>query len=125
MAGGSRERWFDREAGPVARPYAVVGGRTRPAGREIDLIAMITAVRRAHPDPASLEPEHLMLLHQCRTPVSLADLSSETGLPVGVLRVLLADLLERGLTMVHQPVQPSQLYDTQLLRRVADGLRRL
>ncbi len=109
----------------MARPYAVVGGRTRPAGGKIDLIAMITAVRRGRPDPASLEPEHLMLLHRCRTPVSVADLASETGLPVGVLRVLLADLRERGLMMVHQPARPSQLPDTQVLRRVADGLRRL
>jgi hypothetical protein len=125
MPGASAERWFDSEAGPVVRPYAVVGGRTRPAGGEIDLIAMITAARRARPDPASLEPEHLMLLQRCRTAVSVADLASETGLPVGALRVLLADLRERSLMMVHNPVKPSQLPGTQLLRRVADGLRRL
>ena len=28
---GSGDRWFDREAGPVVRPYALTMGRTRPA----------------------------------------------------------------------------------------------
>jgi hypothetical protein len=125
MDGPSGERWLNSEAGPVVRPYAYVGGRTRPAGDGIDLIAMVTTVRRARPDPASVEPELLALLQRCRTPVSVADLASETDLPAGVLRVMLADLRERGLIRIHPPVQPAQLTDPQLLRRVADGLRRL
>ena len=28
---GHGERWFDQEAGPVVRPYAVTKGRTLPA----------------------------------------------------------------------------------------------
>ena len=29
---GYGDRWFDREAGPVVRPYAVTKGRTLPSG---------------------------------------------------------------------------------------------
>ena len=29
---GHGERWFDEEAGPVVRPYAVAKGRTLPSG---------------------------------------------------------------------------------------------
>jgi Protein of unknown function (DUF742) len=121
----SDERWLDGEAGPVVRPYALVGGRTRPAGRSFDLIAMVTAARRASVDPDALEPEHLRALRLCRVPRSVADLASDLGLPVGVARVILADLWGKGLVVVRQPAPPAQLKDLQLLRRVADGLRRL
>jgi hypothetical protein len=122
------ERWLDDEAGPVVRPYAIVGGRTRPAGPGFDLIAMVTAARRVFFDPdtlETLEPEQLRVLRQCRVPTTVADLGSDLRLPVGVVRVILADLRERGLVVVRPPVPPAQLPDAQLLRRVADGLRRL
>lgn len=121
----SAERWYDAEAGPVVRPYAVVGGRTRATGGSIDVIAMVSASRRVFPDLSSLEPEHLAVLDWCRRPVSVADLASESGLPVGVLRILLGDLREQGLIVVRRPVQPTRLPDPTLLKRVADGLRRL
>ena len=51
------DRWLDQEAGPVVRPYALIGGRTRPTGDALDVIAMIITVRGASFDPADLEPE--------------------------------------------------------------------
>ena len=119
------ERWLNSEAGPVIRPYALVGGRTQPSGSSFDLIAMVTARRGIDPDPASLEPEHLLVLRLCRLPVSVADLGAELSLPLGVVRVILADLREQGLITIRLPVLPTQLPDPQILRRVADGLRRL
>ena len=36
------DRWTYEEAGPVARPYTVTGGRTRPRGtRYFDLVDMV------------------------------------------------------------------------------------
>ena len=123
--GSSGNRWYDDEAGPVIRPYALVGGRTQPSGGSFDLIAMVTARRGIDPDPATLEPEHLLVLRVCRLPTSVADLAAELSLPVGVVRVILADLRQRSLVRIHQPVPPAQLPSSQILRRVADGLRRL
>ena len=120
------DRSLDDEAGPVVRPYALVRGRTRPAGAVLDVVAMACAV----PGGASgtwepdLEPEHLALLRQCRVPASVADLASSLGLPLGVIRVLLADLRDRRLITIHQP-RPARLTDIRILREVADGLRRL
>ena len=71
-----------------------------------------------------LEPEHLTLLRLCRLPTSVADLAADLDLPLGVVRVLLSDVRERGLINVHHPV-PARVTDPQLLREVADGLRRL
>jgi hypothetical protein len=122
---GSGERWVNDEAGPVIRPYALVGGRTQPSGGHLDLIAMVTARPGIDPDPGSLEPEHLLVHRLCRLPVSVADLAAELSLPVGVVRVILADLREQGLITIRGPVPPTQLPGTPILRKVADGLRRL
>jgi Protein of unknown function (DUF742) len=123
--GSPGQRRVDGEAGPVIRPYALVGGRTQPAGGSFDLIAMVTVQRRATPDPGKLEPEHRVVLRLCRVPMSVADLAAELHLPVGVVRVILADLREQGIITIHRPVSPANLIDAQILERVADGLRRL
>jgi uncharacterized protein DUF742 len=119
------DRWLDDEAGPVVRPYALTRGRTRPSGEKLDVIAMVIAVRGAWPDPADLEPEHFALLRLCAVPASVADLAADLDLPLGVVQILLADLRERSLITVHHPVPPGRLTDPQILREVADALRRL
>ena len=109
---------------PVVRPYALVRGRTKPTGESLDVISMAYSLRISVPDPADLEPEHLALLRRCAVPMSVADLASVFDLPLGVIRVLLADLRDRELIRIHRP-RPEQLTDIRLLRKVADGLRRL
>lgn len=114
----------DRRPGPVVRPYALVRGRTRPTGEALDVITMIHSRQFRVPDPAGLEPEHLAVLRQCEVPMSVADLASALDLPLGVIRILLGDLRDRGLIRINLP-RPERLADIRLLREVADGLRRL
>jgi hypothetical protein len=114
----------DGAAGPVIRPYAFVGGRTTPAGAFFDLIAMVTA-RRTPDGPVHLEPEHQRILAMCAEPRSVADLAADLRIPLGVVRVILADLREQGLVTIRPPVAPNRLPDTYALRRIEDGLRRL
>ncbi len=113
-------RWFS----PVVRPYALVRGRTKPAGDRLDVISMAYSLRVSVPDPTDLEPEHLALLQRCAIPMSVAELASGLDLPLGVVRVLLADLRERELVRIDRPTQ-GRVTDIRLLREVADGLRRL
>ena len=119
------DHWLDEEAGPVVRPYAVIGGRTRPSGEKLDLIAIITAVRGVRLDPSSLDPEHLEVLRLCRLPTSVAEIAADLDLPLGVVRILLGDLQERSLVAIHHPIPPARLPDVQVLKEVVDGLRRL
>jgi len=120
------DSWLDEEAGPVVRPYAVIRGRTRPSGeKNLDLLAMITSTRRPPPDRWALDPEHFSVLRLCRVPISVADLASDLDLPLGVVRILVADLRERGLIAVRHPMTQARLHDPRILREVADGLRRL
>jgi Protein of unknown function (DUF742) len=127
MTGGdaSGKRLLDQAAGPLIRPYALVRGRTMPVGERFDLVSMVTVNRQAAPDPSTLEPEHLRVLTLCRIPRSVADLGTELTLPLGVICVILGDLREQGLVKIHKPVTLAQLPDTQILRRIVDGLRRL
>lgn len=124
-------RWYDAEAGPLVRPYAMTGGRTRPGPRtaRFDLIALVIATAEPSPDGADetvFGPEHHALLALCRAePQSVADLAAEADLAVGVVRVLLGDLLESGLIHVTRPAPATQLPDEQILREVINGLRAL
>ena len=110
--------------GPIVRPYALTAGRTRPSGSSIDLVASVLAVGDAAEAEPGLEPEHRQVLRLCRTPMSVADLASGIDLPLGVVRVLIADLRDRGLVEVHQPAS-APVRDLRILQEVADALRRL
>ncbi|WEO98905.1 DUF742 domain-containing protein [Streptomyces sp. FXJ1.172] len=123
-------QWYDGEAGPLVRPYAMTGGRTQPGptGVRFDLIALVTL------DPAApalagdtaLGPEHRTLVRLCRAETqSVAELAADADLPVGVVRVLLGDLLELGCVAISRPVPPAHLPDERILREVIEGLRAL
>ena len=120
--------WAGRDAGPVVRPYALTGGRTEPAGGEVlDLIAVIVASRLAPRagDPPILSPEHRKILSLCQRPVTVADVASDTTLPVGVVRVLLADLIVAGQLTVLPQRPASEQPSADLLQDVLHGLRAL
>lgn len=106
------------------RPYALTGGRTRPSGESFDLISMVSAVAGQPADPRGMEPEYRKVLASCRRPTSVADLASDLDLPVGVVRILLADMRERGLVLIQRPA-PHRMVDPRILKEVANGLRRL
>jgi hypothetical protein len=118
------DQWLDRDAGPVVRPYALTGGRTRPIGEAIDLLALVLSVDLDPLDDLLLEPEYLKVMRQCREPKPVADLASDLDLPLGVVRILLSDMRERGLIAIRPPGR-SRLTDPQVLKDVADALRRL
>ncbi|HXW88022.1 MAG TPA: DUF742 domain-containing protein [Streptosporangiaceae bacterium] len=117
------DQWLDRSAGPVVRPYALTGGRTRPTGETIDLLALVSSTG-ATVDELLLEPEYVAVIRQCRQPKPVADLASDLDLPLGVVRILLSDMREHGLVMIRQPAR-NRLTDPKLLKDVADALRKL
>jgi hypothetical protein len=121
-----RDRWLDREAGPVVRPYAVTKGRTAPAsGSYIGLIDVVTAVADPRlPADTRLSREHRRLLSHCHQPVTVVDLASDIDLPVGVVRVLLSDLRQYGALRV-VATSPGPVTNDRLLRDVLDGLQTL
>lgn len=120
------ERWLDAEAGPVVRPYTLTQGRTRHAGEAFDLVATVSATHGRIAEPGALAPEHLSVLQLARVPTTVVDIASDVDLPLGVVRILLADLRELGLVAIRAPVpaKPRQI-DRNTLREVLHGLRAL
>jgi Protein of unknown function (DUF742) len=119
------EVWLDEDAGPVVRPYAVTGGRTRPHAGEFDLIALVVATQPVSALGLGLAPEHVAIVRLCQHPLSVAEISAHLDLPVGIVRVLLGDLLDEGLILTHQPPPASQPPSQRLLNAVINGLRSL
>jgi hypothetical protein len=122
-------RWV-RHDGPVVRPYAVTGGRTEPAdGEVLDLIAVVVATdvaTQADDEPLRRTPEHRKILARCQRQATVADIASETALPLGVVRVLLADLILAGeVTVVRQRPRQAQLPSNDILQEILNGLRAL
>ncbi|MFG2104483.1 DUF742 domain-containing protein [Micromonospora echinaurantiaca] len=123
---GPQHEWLDGDAGPVVRPYTLTGGRVRSAVDGFDLVAFVLAEPgadlAAHPE---LQPEHRRLVELAGRPVPVAELAADLDLAVGVVRVLLGDLLARGMVAVHQPPRTTYLPDNDILKAVVSGLRAL
>ncbi|AKG45739.1 multi-component regulatory system-7 [Streptomyces xiamenensis] len=121
-----RRRSFDSEPQPLVRPYAMTGGRTRPRYQ-----LAIEALVSTSADPAQLGgqlPEHQRICQLCYEVKSVAEVSALLSIPLGVTRILVADLAEAGLVAIHQPGhegEPGGQPDVTLLERVLSGLRKL
>jgi hypothetical protein len=109
---------------PLVRPYAVTGGRTKPRTR-LEIEAMVTAAHYGARDLSLLTPECQAILGVCRDWRSVAEISAVLRMPLGVARILIADMAEEGLVRVHQLDHAQGSPDVQLLERVLSGLRRL
>jgi hypothetical protein len=65
------------------------------------------------------------VLQLARAPTTVADIASDVDLPLGVVRIILADLRELGLIVISTPVAVAERIDQHTLREVLNGLRGL
>lgn len=118
------DAWFDDDAGPVVRPYALTGGRTRTVGADLDLVALLTATARGRTLSHRLDPERQAIVDLCGERMSVAEISAYLDLPLGVVRVLVGDMIDQGLLVVQRPAASRQVApDVALLETVIHGLR--
>lgn len=121
----------DEPTGALVRPYAVTRGRTRPR-LDIALEALVetTARGRAAASRESSaygrEEQYIAALCDGRLQ-SLAEIAARMQLPLGVARVLIADMAAEGMVAVYEPTSfdSNDSVGTELLERVLSGLRRL
>jgi hypothetical protein len=114
------------EEGRFVRPYAITGGRT-DVELDLNLETQIEAT------PGGLAPrnryrwEAAQLIEVCRQPTALVEIAAKLGLPIGVVRVVVADLEKDGAVAVHRPVveELDGASYTELLERVLEGIRSL
>jgi hypothetical protein len=123
---------IDEPTGMLVRPYAVTRGRTRPR-LDIAIEALVeTTVRGRGADtrPGSHGREHQYIANLCDGRLqSLAEIAARMQLPLGVARVIIADMAADGLVAVYEPTSfdgdGEDSVGTELLERVLSGLRRL
>jgi hypothetical protein len=112
------------DADYLVRPYAVTGGRTEPR-YQLEIEAMVTAAPYGARDLSRLSPECQAILEFCRDWRSVAEVSAVLQMPLGVARILIADMAVEGLVRVHQLDHAQGGPDVKLLERVLSGLRKL
>ncbi|MGW4563116.1 DUF742 domain-containing protein [Streptomyces sp. NPDC004561] len=104
------------------RLYTLTQGRSRTdPDTPFDLVTLVVA----ESDPvAGMQSEHAAILRMTEFPTSVVEIAAELGLPVGITRVLLSDLLAAGRVSARHPHRPA-IADPDLLEQVLIGLRSL
>jgi hypothetical protein len=111
----------------LVRPYTRTGGRTKPV-RDLDLEALVHTTlsgKEASTGPW-LNPEHTTIIEMCSGTVSVAEIAVRLAVPIGVARVIIADMVALGLVEVMKTAATEgDERDPAFLRRVLSGLQRL
>jgi hypothetical protein len=118
--------WAVRHGGRVVPVYALTGGRTRAtAGPDMPIEALVT-VTGAGGRAADLQLEYRATVELADRPISVVEIGALLGVPVGVARVLVSDLVNAGYLRVHLPPAPTSSAGgpaPELLERLLEGLR--
>ncbi len=111
------------------RLYTVTGGRSPTTHSDtltFDLVTLVVA--ECDPTPG-MQSEHAAILRICRYPTAVVEVASDLGLPVGIVRILLGDLLATGRITARHPrtaaAATERVADPELLKQVLVGLRDL
>ena len=108
----------------LVRPYTVTGGRTQPRYK-LALEALVSATVYEPRDLSVLAPECQAILQFCVDWRSVAEISAVLRMPLGVARILVADMSADGLVRIHQRDDSEGRPDLNLLERVLSGLRKI
>ncbi|MCG5432359.1 DUF742 domain-containing protein [Mycobacterium sp. MYCO198283] len=109
-----------------ARPYTLTAGRTAPR-IELPLEATVEALVPDGDSTWSPGDVRTAIVRLCGARPSIAEISSHAQLPIGVTRVLVADLVESGHLRVHATLTDRSTVAERrhLIERTLSGLRAL
>ena len=117
---------FEVGSGRLIRPYAMTGGRTSADVEPISLEAQLQARALSDEDQHLYRWEAAKILQLAQTPVALIEVAALAKIPIGVARVIVADLIRAGAIEVQHVIQPdSSANYRELLERVLNGVRDL
>jgi hypothetical protein len=114
------------EGAAIVRPYAWTQGRTK-ASVYLQMETLVSTSERVVHPRALAQLEHRAVAELCRHPHAVAEVAAKLSVPLGVARVLLSDMADQGMIVVHQPAAEEDDATAQLMlmERVLSGLRRL
>jgi uncharacterized protein DUF742 len=109
----------------IVRPYTRTGGRTR-SGLNLPLEALVITTAAGRYADRYRQPEHRDIANLCQDVRSVAEVAALITVPLGVARVLIADMAGMGLVTINGGAKSdNDAPDLDLLERVLSGLRRL
>ena len=124
MADGTEPvRRTERQGGRVVPVYALTGGRTRPTDGPNMPVESLVTVTEAGIYATDLQLEYRAAVELAVTPVSIVEIGASLGVPVGVARVLVSDLVNAKYLVVHLPPTTDGGPAPEILERLLDGLR--
>ncbi|MEV2238295.1 DUF742 domain-containing protein [Micromonospora sp. NPDC049891] len=103
----------------VVRPFLLTGGRTQPIQDGLRVESLLSAQPAALSAPLRFEARRIVEI--CQRPASVAELAVGLGVPLGVVRVLAADLLVDGYL---RRVEQGEL-SIEMIERIRDRVRAL
>lgn len=116
------ESYEDAYGDASIRPFIVTGGRTSPLADGLRLETLVRALPAALSAPLAFEPRRVVEL--CQRPCSVAEIAAALGVPLGVARVVVGDLLAGNLVFCHEtPAADSMPVHT--VERIRDLVRAL
>ena len=123
--------WVDREdvAAPpdaaIVRPYSWTRGRTKSTV-DLRIEALVTTSERGDDINGMTQTEHRSVAELCHEPRSIAEIATGLHVPLGVAKVLVGDMADLGLVIVHKTATGgANKAHLLLMERVLSGLRRL
>lgn len=109
----------------LVRPYARTGGRTH-ACHDLALETLVSVTSHGCAADAAQPGDYCSICRLCGSPQSVAEIAARLRLPLGVARVLLGDMAEKGLILIHNSDgHIDDRHSLEFLERVLSGLRRL
>ncbi|MEV1042342.1 DUF742 domain-containing protein [Streptomyces sp. NPDC050204] len=115
-----------RAGARLVRAYVITDGRAYAARNHFDVITLIS-LSASRLNRGSLNPEQRQILDllTARGALSVAEIGALLSLPVSVVRILLADLMEAGHITPRRRITDTVAPDRSLLEAVLAGLERL
>lgn len=119
-----------QDEGRLIRPYTMTGGRTGSDMPLIALEALVAATPTGFRLRHQLRWEAARIIDLTRKETALVELAARLDVPIGVVRVVVADLATRGaVAIIDPPTGVATTLDgymyTTLLQKVLDGIRSL
>jgi hypothetical protein len=101
------------------RPFIMTEGRTQPLHDGLRVETLVHARPAAMSAP--LRFEHRTIVALCQNPVAVAEVAAELRVPLGVARVLVADLYADDLVLLREPTE----LPVHVIERIRDLVRAL
>ncbi len=108
----------------LARPYSWTEGRTEPSV-ELAIEAQVQATPEGHTAQFAATSPLWTVVRLCAEQCSIAEIAAHMSVPLGVAKVLVADLVAEGLVVVQATLSDDATVDErrELIERVLSGLR--